>query len=254
MSDGNDAAKLLDPAAGYRLWASSYPPHAHNPLMRAEERALLSLLPDNLSGKRVLDAGCGTGRYLLHALRRGARRVVGVDQSPEMLDRAIVELRARGDAVALADGSTAAAAVATQDTGPRTLLLQATLTALPLPDRCSDHSICALSLGHLSALRPALAELRRVTKPGGTILCSDFHPIGHTLGWQRTFKYHGRRFAVRHVTHTADDWQQACSVAGLSIETVLEPLLDPKDIPADASFDSAARSLPVVVVYRLVVT
>jgi len=253
MSDEDRTTELLDPAAGYRLWASSYPPHAHNPLMRAEERGLLSLLPENLRGKCVLDAGCGTGRYLLHALRRGARWVAGVDQSPEMLERAILELSAQGVGVALAGGSHAPAAIAAQDTGLQTLLLQASLNALPLPDRWFDHSICALSLGHLSVLRPALAELRRVTKLDGSILCSDFHPIGHTQGWQRTFKYHGRRFAIHHVTHSSGDWQRACSDLGLSIETVLEPRLDPADIPGDASFDTAALSLPVVVVYRLLI-
>ena len=78
----------LTPAAAYALWAASYPPHAHNPLMQAEERAMLALLPADLRGRAVLDAGCGSGRYLLHALRRNARRVLGVDLSAEMLARA----------------------------------------------------------------------------------------------------------------------------------------------------------------------
>jgi len=78
----------LSPTAAYALWAASYPPHAHNPLMLAEERAMLALLPADLRGRRVLDAGCGSGRYLLHALRRNARRALGVDLSAEMLARA----------------------------------------------------------------------------------------------------------------------------------------------------------------------
>src|SRR6476659_6896108 len=85
---------ILAPAAAYALWAASYPPHAHNPLMLAEERAMLALLPADLRGRAVLDAGCGSGRYLLHALRRNARRVLGVDLSAEMLGRA----RGIGDA------------------------------------------------------------------------------------------------------------------------------------------------------------
>jgi len=79
---------ILAPAAAYALWAASYPPHAHNPLMLAEERAMLALLPADLRGRAVLDAGCGSGRYLLHAHRRGARRVLGVDLSAEMLAQA----------------------------------------------------------------------------------------------------------------------------------------------------------------------
>src|SRR5947208_1030355 len=83
----------LSPAAAYALWAASYPPHAHNPLMLAEERAMLALLPADLCGRAVLDAGCGSGRYLLHALRCGARRALGVDLSAEMLARARAELK-----------------------------------------------------------------------------------------------------------------------------------------------------------------
>ncbi len=78
----------LEPAAAYALWAADYPPTAHNPLMQAEERAMLSLLPGDLGGMRVLDAGCGSGRYLLHSRRRGARRLLGIDLSAEMLARA----------------------------------------------------------------------------------------------------------------------------------------------------------------------
>jgi SAM-dependent methyltransferase len=38
-----------------------------------------------LAGKSVLDLGCGSGRYLVEAVHRGAARVVGVDFAPEML-------------------------------------------------------------------------------------------------------------------------------------------------------------------------
>lgn len=86
------AVPVLDPVDAYALWASAYPPHAHNPVMLAEERAMLGLMPALLQGQHVLDAGCGSGRYMVHALRRGARHVTGVDLSPQMLQRAGSEL------------------------------------------------------------------------------------------------------------------------------------------------------------------
>ncbi|MFK7861241.1 MAG: magnesium protoporphyrin IX methyltransferase [Granulosicoccus sp.] len=57
---------------------------------------LLSWLPEDLSGKRVLDAGCGTGAFTIACARRGAE-VVGIDLSPSLVklaqDRAPHELR-----------------------------------------------------------------------------------------------------------------------------------------------------------------
>ena len=45
---------------------------------------LLSWLPDDLTGKRILDAGCGTGALSVEAARRGAE-VVAIDVSPTLV-------------------------------------------------------------------------------------------------------------------------------------------------------------------------
>ena len=59
---------------------------------RATMRALLaSWLPDSLHGRRVLDAGCGTGLLALDLARRGAE-VCAVDLSPTLVDIARVRL------------------------------------------------------------------------------------------------------------------------------------------------------------------
>ncbi|MBV8157921.1 MAG: class I SAM-dependent methyltransferase, partial [Dyella sp.] len=166
---------ILDPLEAYALWAPNYPARAHNPVMLAEERAMLALMPARLEGYSVLDAGCGSGRYILHALRRGATRVTGVDASPAMLDRAREELAGvQGDAVIE--------------------LLQGDLGALPMPNAWADLTLSGLVVGHIDNLERALAELRRVTRPGGLLLCSDVHPIGHALGWLRDFKSGGKRY------------------------------------------------------------
>jgi malonyl-CoA O-methyltransferase len=223
---------ILMPAEAYALWASSYPAHAHNPVMQAEERAMLELMPSALRGQAVLDAGCGSGRYMLHALRRGAARVIGVDISPQMLERAGAEL-ARFPSAAEVD------------------LVQGSLTALPVPDEQADLTICGLVIGHLENLEQSLAELRRVTRPGGTVLCSDVHPIGHALGWLRDFKSGDRHYAVRHTQHLYSHWHAACQTLGLRIEQVVEPMLDPTGIPDSAHFDRTALEVPVALVFQL---
>ncbi|MCW5612978.1 MAG: magnesium protoporphyrin IX methyltransferase [Rubrivivax sp.] len=46
---------------------------------------LLSWLPADLCGARILDAGCGTGAFAMEAARRGAE-VVAIDLSPALVD------------------------------------------------------------------------------------------------------------------------------------------------------------------------
>jgi len=50
-------------------------------------RTLLDWLPTDLTGRRLLDAGCGTGMLTLEAARRGAS-VYAVDLSPTLIDNA----------------------------------------------------------------------------------------------------------------------------------------------------------------------
>ena len=55
---------------------------------RDEMRAtLLSWLPDDLHGARLLDAGCGTGALAMEVAKRGAE-VLAIDLSPTMVDLA----------------------------------------------------------------------------------------------------------------------------------------------------------------------
>jgi magnesium-protoporphyrin O-methyltransferase len=50
-------------------------------------QTLLNWLPDDLSGRRILDAGCGTGAFAIEAARRGAQ-VLAIDLSPTLVDLA----------------------------------------------------------------------------------------------------------------------------------------------------------------------
>jgi len=52
---------------------------------------LLSWLPQDLTGRRVLDAGCGTGMLAIEAARRGAE-VVGIDVSPQLIATGVERL------------------------------------------------------------------------------------------------------------------------------------------------------------------
>jgi malonyl-CoA O-methyltransferase len=193
--------RTLSSPAAYALWAATYPPTAHNPLMHIEQTAMLSLLP-GLNGLDVLDLACGSGRYALIASQQGARRVEAVDNSVAMLQR----------------GRTDAALPAP---------IQADLDAIPFGTGSFDGVICALATGHLppDRMQSAVSEAARVLRPGGWLVLSDFHPFLYLNGGKRTFNaINGRRWAVTHYPHLMADYFVALTQAGLSLDALIEPV------------------------------
>ena len=115
------------------------------------------LVRDVLEGgpTKVLDLGCGTGTLTV-ALEAAAPRlsVTGVDGDPEVLDRA----RAKAGA------------------GSSIEWVQALAGALPFEDASFDRVVSSLLFHHLvpDAKRAALAEARRVLRPGGRMHVADW--------------------------------------------------------------------------------
>lgn len=99
----------------------------------------------------VVDLGCGTG-LVLECIEELPYRVqlIGVDGSARMLELA---RRRLGEAVSLRIGE---------------------LDHLPLKDHEADFASLNLVLHHLSDPATALAEIRRVLRPGGHLLVTDF--------------------------------------------------------------------------------
>jgi malonyl-CoA O-methyltransferase len=204
----------LEAKQAYAMWASTYFPQAHNPLMEIEQRAMLELLPE-VAGKVALDLACGSGRYLAALIDRGASRAIGLDFSPNMLARAKM------------------------NSG---YLVQADLRQLPLANASFDVVVCGLAVGHVDDLRGVIAEVGRVLIAGGVVVYSDFHPFGALIGWKRTFRaQNGREYVVRHYPHLYADHHAACRAAGLIVEEVREPRID---------FEHKWRGHPAVIVIR----
>ena len=110
------------------------------------------------AGQAVLDAGCGTGRALV-PMRDAVGRdgtVVGVDLTPEML-------------------------AAARDHGRLTVaaLLLADTRFLPLRDASVDAVLAAGLLPHRPDPAAGVAELARVTRPGGRL--AVFHPVSRAM-------------------------------------------------------------------------
>ncbi len=81
---------MVTPSDVFDTWAQVYDEQP-NPLLMLEQRFLTRMLPD-ISGLDVLDAGCGTGRWLQLLASHRPASLVGVDTSPQMLQCATAKL------------------------------------------------------------------------------------------------------------------------------------------------------------------
>ena len=95
-------------------------------------------------GDSVLDAACGTGDFAVADLRAGAARVVGLDFSPRMLERA-------------------------RRKAPQVEWVEGDLLALPFADAAFDAATVGFGVRNVADLELALRELRRVVRPGGRV-------------------------------------------------------------------------------------
>jgi ubiquinone/menaquinone biosynthesis C-methylase UbiE len=106
----------------------------------------------------VLEVAIGTGRNLEHY--QADVTLTGLDLSPVMLGIARTRAASLGRAVDLREGDA---------------------QALPFPDASFDTVVCTLGLCGVPDDRVAIAEMRRVLRPGGKLLLLDHVGSHHRL-------------------------------------------------------------------------
>ncbi len=208
----------------YDRWAPQYPPVSHNPLMRAEQRAMIELWPDVVD-RRVLDLACGTGRYARLLTDAKAAEVIAVDFSIAMLQRVSVGTR-----------------------------VCASMVHLPFGAGSFDVVICGLAIGHVPAIHPWMLEIAKVLHQGGCVLYSDFHSEAARAGLTLSFKdSNDRTYTLPHHCHDIDLQRQAAAQAHLTIEVVREIRVGmelQEDFPGSDEFYRRWHGLPLVLVVR----
>lgn len=141
--------------------------------LQYERPALLGLVPE-VAGKRVLDAGCGSGWLCEHLLAQGAS-VTGVDVAPAMIE------------------------IARRRLGPQAEVVEADL-GRPLDflgEASLDLVVSSLSLHYLRDWWSVFAEFGRILVPGGRLVFSVYHPFNPQGFGKRTEYFATERIDMR---------------------------------------------------------
>jgi len=184
------------------FWELTYwkTPDLYDELTEGEQLhpGIFQQLEPDLCDKLVLDAGAGCGRASFECVHHGARMVYAVEPSPGLLHILERKLASQVSASGL-------------DTG-RVIPLSGCFDHLPLQDHSVD---LALSCSAFTAApeqggEPGLAELKRVTRPGGKIV----------LIWPRIQDYYW--LGTHGFTYVALPLQQEMYVHFRSLESALK--------------------------------
>ena len=161
---------------------------------------LVAMSPRPLAGRRVLDAGAGTGA-VSRALAARHARPVATDLSWSML---------------------------AWNAAARPPSAVADIRALPLADDAVDDAVAAFVLNHLTDPSSGLAELARITRPGGAVLATVFgntsrspardriDAVARDAGWEVPDWYTVLKTTVAPLVGSSAAMAAAAEAAGLT--------------------------------------
>ncbi|MEV6903232.1 class I SAM-dependent methyltransferase [Amycolatopsis sp. NPDC051372] len=195
----------------YDSFAEAYTAETETSLINAyyARPAILDLAGD-VTGRRILDAGCGAGPVFAALRDRGAE-VTGFDASVKMIELARHRLGADAD-LRIGDLS----------------------KPLPYPDAEFDDVIVSLVLHYLEDWSAPLAELRRVLKPGGRLILAVNHPIVFkllnlesnyfaTARWSEEYDFADQKATLTYWHRPLHAMTDAFTAAGFRTAVISEP-------------------------------
>jgi SAM-dependent methyltransferase len=218
------------------VWSATTDDGPFNGLL--ERPALRSLVPTDLVGATVLDAGCGSGAQAQWLLDQGAE-VIGIDLSPRMIEEARRRCPVRGR-----------------------FLVADLAEPLPLEPRSVDGITCSLALHYIRDWSTPLRSFASALRPGGWAVLSLDHPFAPRPRsqqggyfdtelvadtWRKADVEVSQRFWKRPLSAVAD----AFADAGFVIDRIAEPQSSPEALERFPSELAHLAGVPIFIVYRL---
>ena len=118
-----------------------------------EKPALFSLLP-NLTGKTVIDLGCGFGEHCMEYVRRGATSVIGIDISERMLSVA-----------------------KTENSHPKITYLRMAMEEVSRINGRFDVATSSLAIHYVKDYQALVHDVHELLNDGGVFVFSQEHPM-----------------------------------------------------------------------------
>lgn len=208
------------------------------------DRWMLDSLGD-VSGKSVIDIGCGEGRFSRLLSKLGAT-VTGVDLTETLIERAR-SLASEGE----------------------TYLIDNAETLHSIEDKKFAIAVSYIVLVDLQDYRSAIDAAFRVLRPGGRFVVCNIHPMRSCVegGWikqgdtklfypvddytnegAREFIWFGKTFVNMH--RTLSSYIAAFLDAGFTLRRLHEPTPSAEELAANPSFDDEYR-VPNFIIYVL---
>lgn len=189
----NNHALFDDWPERYDRWFST---PAGRLVKQAETAVILDLLRPQ-PGDKILDAGCGTGIFTCDFLAAGSV-VVGLDVSAPML-----------------------AAAARKAAGRAFVAVRGDMLDLPFVDGFFDKSVSITALEFIEDGRSAIAELFRVTRPGGVVVAGTLNSLGSWAARRRAKTERGERHILENAFYRSPaELLALCPVNGFAVTAV----------------------------------
>ncbi len=199
---------------------------------------LKKILPRDLRDKTVLDLGCGDGRWSEYLSMLGAKKVLGVDISQDMVDLALQRV--------------------TKKSLENVEIVRADIQNLLIEDSLFDIAFSTFSLMYFTNLEEVVCKISKILKNGGRLYISTniIHISDHNLreklkGSAVPVVLGGgnQKIVVENLVQSAEQYHSAFASAGLIIE--IEKYFEPEGVYVDNDFEYKTEIILKKAVFQL---